>query len=119
MLALAGCTSVDFQAYEGRNRVMEGSGGTRTVIDGFDVWDLGTPPRRYEILGVMSVDIADGWGAAAIVRDTVAARGRRMGASAAVRIDGNSQFSAVVMSSGIGIPVYTRTTRYAVVRYVE
>src|SRR5437660_12614299 len=47
-----GCTSTDFQSWEGRNSVVEGHGGTRKVVDGMDVWTFGDPPRRFKVLGI-------------------------------------------------------------------
>jgi hypothetical protein len=42
-----------FQPYEGRNSVRTGDGGTRITKHGIDYWTTGTPPKRYQILGVI------------------------------------------------------------------
>lgn len=42
-----------FQIYEGRDSIQEGEGGTRVSKNGIDYWTTGTPPRRYQILGVI------------------------------------------------------------------
>jgi len=54
LLLLAGCASATvFQAYEGPATVYKGTGGTKTVVDGIEFWNIGTPPRKYQIIGVI------------------------------------------------------------------
>jgi hypothetical protein len=43
-----------FAAYEGRDAVQEGRGGTRATRNGMDYWTTGAPPRRYQIIGVIT-----------------------------------------------------------------
>lgn len=38
--------------YHGLN-VMRGTGGTTMEVRGMEVWNSGTPPRRYAVLGTM------------------------------------------------------------------
>jgi len=42
-----------FSAYEGPARVEEGQGGTKISKNGIDYWTSGTPPRRYQIVGMI------------------------------------------------------------------
>jgi hypothetical protein len=58
-LAVAGCASTEYLAYEGRNAIREGQGGTKRTIDGVDFWETGEPPRRFQILGVINDDRPD------------------------------------------------------------
>jgi len=44
---------VEFQPYEGRQTIIEGQGGTRVAKNGIDFWTTGTPPRKYQIIGVI------------------------------------------------------------------
>ncbi|HEU0048722.1 MAG TPA: hypothetical protein VFQ43_14090, partial [Nitrososphaera sp.] len=55
-LSFFGCTSTDFQSWEGRSSVVEGHGGTRKIVDGMDVWTHGDPPRRFQELGIIEDD---------------------------------------------------------------
>ena len=43
---LGGCAQTNYQQYEGRNgpEIIEGQGGTKTIINGYEIWDNGTPP---------------------------------------------------------------------------
>jgi hypothetical protein len=47
-----GC-STTYQSFEGTGQVIEGQGGTKEVIDNVDVWNYGTPPYKYTIIGVI------------------------------------------------------------------
>jgi hypothetical protein len=48
------CKTTEVALYEGGDRIITGTGGTKQVIQGIDVWDYGTPPRAYKILAVIS-----------------------------------------------------------------
>lgn len=48
--AFAGA-KIDFAAYEGPPRIVQGEGGTKITKNGIDYWTTGTPPRRYQIIG--------------------------------------------------------------------
>lgn len=43
-----------FAAYEGPDSVQEGRGGTRMTRNGVDYWTTGAPPRRYQIIGIVT-----------------------------------------------------------------
>lgn len=43
-----------FAAYEGKDAVQEGRGGTRVTKNGIDYWTTGAPPRRYQIIGIIT-----------------------------------------------------------------
>lgn len=42
---------IDFAAYEGPPKVIDGEGGTKITKNGIDYWTTGTPPRRYQVIG--------------------------------------------------------------------
>jgi hypothetical protein len=49
---LAGCASTKYSPFEG-GRVVEGTGGTKKTVDGIDIWNNGTPPRKFKIIGII------------------------------------------------------------------
>ena len=69
---LAGCATIDFQPYEGKNNLYEGEGGTKVVVDGVDFWANGSPPRKYSIIGMVVSEIGSGFGDEAMIRSSVA-----------------------------------------------
>ena len=53
---MASCgTLFVFKPFEGNGSLIEGKGGTKTVVDGMEIWDNGDPPRRFSILGYLEV----------------------------------------------------------------
>ncbi|HEY5791935.1 MAG TPA: hypothetical protein VIS74_01475 [Chthoniobacterales bacterium] len=51
-LLLGGCASTEFTPWQG-TAIEQGTGGTRKAVNGIDVWQYGTPPLRYQILGLI------------------------------------------------------------------
>jgi len=53
---MASCgTLFVFKPFEGNGSLIEGKGGTKTVVDGMEIWDNGDPPRKFFILGYLEV----------------------------------------------------------------
>jgi hypothetical protein len=57
-LALASVSSparaeTTYSAYEGPAVVKTGEGGTKIAKNGIDYWTSGTPPRRYQVIGMV------------------------------------------------------------------
>jgi hypothetical protein len=51
--ALAGCSyTPEWSEYQGP-ALMKGSGGMVRNVNGMDVWEQGSPPRPYRVLGMM------------------------------------------------------------------
>ena len=94
-LAVAACAQVDYQPYEGRNATAEGQGGTRRTTGGIDIWSNGAPPRRYQLLGVVSVDLNEGIGHDAVVNGALASRVKRAGGDAAILMDADRSMAGV------------------------
>lgn len=51
-LLVGGCASTNYSTFEG-GRVVEGTGGTKRTVDGIDIWNNGTPPRRFKVIGII------------------------------------------------------------------
>jgi hypothetical protein len=54
-VGISGCSQTTFRPWSGP-AMMIGSGGTSETIDGIDIWIHGTPPMRYEVLGIIDDD---------------------------------------------------------------
>ena len=51
--SLTGCalySNGNFEPYSGPNE-FTGQGGSKRTVDGIDIWDTGSPPQRFRILG--------------------------------------------------------------------
>lgn len=44
----------EYATYEGADAIRTGVGGSRISKNGIDYWTTGTPPRRYQILGILT-----------------------------------------------------------------
>lgn len=44
----------EYATYEGADAIRTGAGGSRISKNGIDYWTTGTPPRRYQILGILT-----------------------------------------------------------------
>jgi len=51
LFVLPSCRHASYTTYQGTGPVV-GTGGTVRSIDGIEIWENGTPNRRYTILGV-------------------------------------------------------------------
>jgi hypothetical protein len=54
---LSGCSlyaTTDFQPYETKDGKFVGQGGTKETSDGIDFWANGEPPRKFQIIGIIT-----------------------------------------------------------------
>jgi hypothetical protein len=127
LAVVAGCASTNFQQYEGRNgsQIVEGEGGTKEIIDGIEYWGSGTPPRRYQILGMVTIEDFDNVLGNRRIRQAIADEVKAAGGDAAVAVD----FSGGGQSMGVGFTnrgtVATgaafgkKSNRYWIVKYLD
>ena len=129
-----GCTSTDYQAWEGRNSVIEGRGGTKKVVDGVDVWTNGDPPRKFRLLGIIDDERPGGIIPMAEMKHDIAKKAGEHGGDAVIIISSSSQLagyytaanvstqvygaSATSYGSSTTIPLTRHTSKYAVIKYV-
>lgn len=119
-LAIAGCATVDYQPYEGKNNLYEGEGGTKVVVDGIDFWANGSPPRKYSIIGMVVSEIGSGVGDESIIRSSVAGEVRKQGGDAAIQVNNNSSFAGIVRTApGFYMAAGVKRMQFAVIRYAK
>lgn len=93
-----------FAAYEGPNAVTTGQGGTKVTKHGIDYWTTGTPPRRYQILGVFTDRRYEEWGTFAVGSPKIAKMTLSLGGNAVIMIDQREKSGgSYVMGTGAGI----------------
>jgi hypothetical protein len=135
LLICSGCTSTDYQAWEGRNSVIEGRGGTKKVVDGVDVWTNGDPPRKFQLLGIIDDQRPGGIIPMAEMKHDIAKKAREHGGDAVIIISSSSQLagyytaanvntqfygnSATSYGSSTTIPLTRHTSKYAVIKYAD
>ena len=135
LAAITGCASTSFQAYEGSGQHRVGQGGTRTTVDGVDIWDNGDPPRHYLIIGYID-DQRGGDGISNSMRNgDIAAKVKEAKGDAAIFLNSNSQVTGMVSTgtgqtytygnqtnafgTGFGIPSSKMNSKYMVIKYIQ
>lgn len=141
-ITLAGC-STKYSAYHGA-KIVEGKGGAVSQTDGIDFWDEGEPPRKYQVIGVISDSRPEGFAMAAR-RSQIAKLAKKHGGDAVGKTMDHRQFEAMSTTSntygtatanayrttygavGYGtanattrstsIPTYRRNAKYYVIKY--
>jgi len=126
LAALAGCAQTNYQAYEGRgDQIIEGQGGTKEVVDGYEIWDNGTPPRRYKVIGVTTIEDFDNVFGNRRIRSAIAEQISAADGDAAVvvSLQGGSGGMAMAFGSNGGFaagPVYgKKLNRYQIIKYLD
>ena len=112
--------SAKFAAYEGKDAIQEGRGGTKVVKDGVEFWTSGAPPHRYRVLGVISDKRGSGLlSGNAVGSGSVAAMVKDLGGSGVIVADEDSRVTGAVVSNGVVAVARKRTTQLIVVRYED
>lgn len=130
-----GSCSTDFQAWEGRNAVIEGHGGTRKVVDGVDIWTTGDPPRRFRIIGVIEDERPGGPLYMAQRKHEIAQKAREHGGNAVIMISSSSQLqgyetfgsantqlyghSATTFGSSTSVAIKRNSSKFLVIKYLD
>lgn len=125
-LVVVGCAQTNYQVYEGRTaNIVEGQGGTKEVIAGYDIWDNGNPPRRYQVLGVSTVEDFDNPFGQQRMRGAIADQIKQAGGDAAIVVDGYSQgqsLTGIALPKGqmaFGSSSGRKQVRYQIVKYLD
>lgn len=118
---LAGCASVDYQAWEGGNNRYQGKGGTKVVQSGVEFWANGDPPRSYQLLGVATSEIGAGSGDEWMIRSAIASEVKARGGDAAVQLGSNVGGNGMMMNAGNGVFLMgsTKAMRFAIIKYLD
>ena len=139
--------SQEFIAYEGKDSIREGTGGTKKVVNGIEFWADGAPPKTFKLIGYITdrrhktglvgmfrmsglendiADVAMKNGGEAVIlvsseAETVGAVSNSIG-SAQVTTSPQGQNStarATAWNTNIAAPVQKQQSKYAVIKFVE
>lgn len=132
-----------FAAYEGKNSISEGEGGTKATVDGIEFWEKGAPPRKFQVLGSLT-DERHASGILGMIRmasldKDIAAAAKKAGGDAVILVGegqrvvgmattGNSNvfgnfsatgsFNANSFNSGVTSAIRKNDVEYVVVKYL-
>ena len=124
LLATPALSEQVYAAYEGAASIQLGTGGTKVTANGIDYWTTGTPPRRYQILGILTDARKDRRADGHVLGSkSVARRAIDVGGNAVIFENSESRLSGVGGFAGdaylAGRTVYRTTTHLIVVKYLE
>jgi hypothetical protein len=125
---LSACAT-DYYTYQGAP-IMTGKGGAAKNVDGVDLWIMGSPPRRFQIIGYIT-DSRPGGPIPIAMRDSaVASEARAKGGDAVIMNSDSSQLvgmanmtnvNAVYNSlygTSVTVPIMRRDGTYYEITYV-
>lgn len=123
VVALAGGPAIagnDFAAYEGKDAVREGDGGTKVITDGVEFWTTGTPPHRFRVLGVLTDRRGAGLLSGSATGHSVAKHIRSLGGDAAIILGRDTQIkSGMLLNNGMVALARRNTTQLLVIKYED
>jgi len=105
-LLVGGCASTNYSAFEGA-RVVEGTGGTRKTVDGIDIWNNGTPPRKFKVIGIIDDVRRQSLIGMAGYQSALIKKAKEAGGDAIIFLDSHSELVGYYNSGESGT---TRTT---------
>jgi hypothetical protein len=131
---LCGGCSTNYYTYSGSG-IYEGRGGASKNVNGVDIWLVGTPPRKFRIIGYI-MDSRPGGPIPMARRDAdLAAAAKRNGGDGlllkAEQTDFLGSYSTgnataitsgnvtTAVGSGVSVPMIRREGQYFVIKYVE
>jgi len=119
VLASGHALAADFAAYDGKDAVRDGTGGTKIVTDGVEFWTSGTPPHHYRLLGVLTDQRGTGLLSGSATGSSVARHIRSLGGDAAIILDREDQIRGAIVSNGVVGIARRATTQLLVVKYED
>jgi hypothetical protein len=146
-LSVSAVLAQEFSAFEGKNALREGEGGSKKVVEGIDFWSDGAPPRKFKLLGFVTdrrhktglvgmismsslekdvAELAKKNGGDAVIlmasdAETVGVVGNSFGsASGTATVQGNTvNARSSGWNTGMAAPVQKQNSKFAVVQYVK
>jgi hypothetical protein len=127
-LLLSGCIT-DYYAYQGGGPMI-GQGGASKLVDGIDIWLIGAPPRKFQIIGYIEDSRPGGPPSMAQRNPALAALAKQKGGDAVLihsdaaqyvgSITTGSVFTGPALTTGtlVSAPMIRREGRFFVIKYL-
>ncbi len=113
----------------------EGQGGTKEIVEGMEIWDYGTPPRKFMILGMIDDSRSGSRISMSSLKNDVVVKAKEVGGDALIQASNNSQFagiystgsasaysygnSATAYGSSVSVPIRRNMSKFAVIQYLD
>jgi hypothetical protein len=135
LLAVTGCATTEFKPFEAKVNNYEGKGGTKTIVEGMELWDNGDPPRTYKILGIIEDRRGSGIIPMASLHSDIVQKAREVGGDAVIHVSSQSHITgmystgsasaygygggATAYGSSTTVPVGKAMSKFVVIKYLE
>ena len=135
-LLAVGCAFTNYSVFEGGD-VIEGTGGTKKTVDGIDIWNNGTPPRKYKVIGIIDDVRRESLIGMAGYESRLVKKAKEASGDAIVFLDSHSELVGYHTSGDAGMAysaggqptyqsadstttaIHNKVTKAAVIKYVE
>jgi hypothetical protein len=134
LASLCGCISTNYYTYQGSG-IYEGKGGASKNIGGVDIWLVGTPPRKFRIIGYVTDSRPGGLIPMAHRDADLAAEAKKNGGDGILLKADRTDFVGVystgnataftngnvttAVGSGVSVPIRRREGEFFVIKYVD
>jgi hypothetical protein len=136
LLGLVSCATTTFTALPPQgDGVYAGRGGTKSVLDGMDIWSDGDPPRRYRVLGLIEDQRPSEAKPVSQLGADVVSKARAVGGQALIQLSFRTDVvgvqdvdrstgtahgnAAAAPGSTTPMPIRRMTTRFFVIQYID
>ena len=136
LLTILVFASADYSPFEG-DSLRKGVGGTKKIVDGIDIWNNGTPPGTYRILGILEDTRGTGFLSNMRFYPSIAEQTKKAGGDAAIIISADVQaagtyttpaqvnaqtnfgITTATVTGGDTYTIRCKTTHVEVIRYIS
>ena len=127
-LLMSGCVT-DYYAYQGGGPMI-GQGGASKLVDGIDIWLVGAPPRKFQIIGYIEDSRPGGPPSMAQRNPALAALAKQKGGDAVLINSDAAQYVGSITTGNVFIgpalttgtlvsaPMIRREGRFFVIKYL-
>lgn len=116
---LSGCASTQYSTYEGGG-IQQGTGGTKTTVNGIDIWKDGTPPRRFKILGIIDDERRDSLLGMMGYYQDLAKKAKAAGGDAIILVGSADSFAGLYSPNATtSYAMSDKVTKAEVIKYVK
>jgi hypothetical protein len=104
----SGCASTGYSTFEG-GKIIQSSGGTKETVDGMDIWNYGSPPRKFRIIGIIDETRRQSLIGMIGYESGLVKKARGAGGDAIVILDAHSEIRGYASSGDSGTATTTGT----------
>jgi hypothetical protein len=135
LMSMTGCATTEFKPFEARVNSYEGKGGTKTIVEGMELWDNGDPPRTYKVLGIIEDRRSSGMLSMASLKSDIVEKAKEVGGDAVIQLSSQSHITgmystgsasaygygggATAYGSSTTVPVGKTMSKFVVIKYLE